>query len=253
MRKINGRLEANKLYKKVRKCIDKYKKDYKVESNEIREYVINNLDRFINKYGLSEIDGIKQIIIDVVEHKNNISKDNMRKKLIKEMMSNKVIKFSNFKKINESFIEVGKSNVEHEKVLADYFNTSLGHIEEVDMKNHIYSVVDFGKSQMVVIFSKEEIEKIREKIVSDLVMEISDKNLIVEDVDGLKFESEFSIQIGTIMDKSKLENFCEKQIDEKRAISLIGSHLSNEIVFMYNFKKVEYVDKSGGYHIWKFV
>lgn len=252
MRKINGRLEANELYKKVRECIDKYRKDYKVESSEIKQYVINNLDRFINKFGLSDIDGVKQIIIDVVDHKNNMSKDKMKKKIIKEMMSNRVIKFSNFKRINESFMDVTKSGIEHEKALADYFNTSLGHVEEVDAENHIYSVTDFGKNQMVVIFSKEELEKMKEKVVADLVLEISDKNLIVEDVNGLKFGSEFSIQIGNIMEKSKLENFCEKQIDEKKIVSLVASHLSSEIVFMYNFKNVEYLKEFEKFHLWIF-
>ena len=253
MKKITGRNEANEIYSKVKSAVNKYITDFKVEANEIRDYVINNMDRFINKYGLSGIDNVKQIIVDVVDHKTHITKDKKKKKLISEMLSDKIIKFGHYKQIIESFIEIGKSNVEHEKVLADYFNTSLGHIEEIDMENHIYSVVDFGKSQMVVIFSKEEIEKIREKVVNDLVIEISDKNLIIEDVDGLKFDSEFSIQIGSIMDKAKLENFCDKQVDEKKVISLIGSHLSNEVVFMYNFKKVEYLVKFENYHIWKFV
>jgi hypothetical protein len=253
MRKINGRLEANKLYNKVRESINKYITDYKVESSEIREYVINNMDRFINKYGLSGIEGVKQIIIDVVDHKNNMTMDKTKKKkLISEIMNNQVIKFSKFKKVNESFIEVNKSSIEHEKALADYFNTSLGHIEEVDTENHIYSVKDFGKTQMVVIFSKDELKKIKEKVISDLVLEISDKNLIVEDVSGLRFDSEFAIQIGTVVEKSKLENLCERQIDERKVISLVSSHLSEELVFMYNFKQVEYLNSVNKYHIWKF-
>jgi hypothetical protein len=252
MKKLTKREEANEIYSKVKSAINRYVK-FNVKANEIKDYVINNIDRFIAKYKLSEISNVEQIIKDVVEHKNNIDKDKNKKKLIREMWNGKVVKFNNFKKINESIIEVGKSNVSHEKVLADYYNTSLGHIEEIDAENHVYNVIDFGKSQMVVIFSNEEINKIREKIVNDLVIEISDKNLIIEDVNGLKLGNEMSIQIGSIMDKSKLENFCDQEIDEKEVLSLIGAHLSKEIVFLYNQRNVNYVDKFESFHIWNLV
>ena len=51
MKKITGRNEANEIYSKVKSAVNKYITDFKVEANEIRDYVINNMDRFINKYG----------------------------------------------------------------------------------------------------------------------------------------------------------------------------------------------------------
>jgi len=249
MRKISNREEANSFYSEVRSAINKYVLEHKVEPKEIREYIINNLDSFISRNNLSDISNIKQIVIDVLDHKVNRIKDT---KKVKVMENHRIKRFNYFERLNENFFGIEKSSVEHEKVLADYFNTSLGHIEEVDTENHIYSVSDFGKTSMVVIFSKEEIDNLGKKIIEELVKEISEKNLIVEGVQDLKFSSELSIEIGQIFDKSKLENYC-KNVDEERLIELVSSKLEKELVFVHHFKKAEYLEAFEGYHVWQFV
>jgi hypothetical protein len=250
MKKINNRDEANFYYKKVNIAINSYIKDYKIEPVEIKSWIISNLDRFIKKYDLLDIDNIKQIIIDVLDHKVNSFKDKKKNK-INEMKHNKVIKFKNFIAINESFLETSDSGIEHEKVLADFFNTSLGHIEEVDKENHIYNVVDFGKTSMVVIFSEEEIEKIGKNIIKSLVDEISNKNLIVSEVQGIKLGSEISIEVESLVDKSKLENICTKEIDSEVVVDLITNKMSSDLVFVHKMRSIKFIDEYEKHFIWK--
>jgi hypothetical protein len=250
MRKISNREEANGFYSEVRSAINKYVLEHKVEPKEIREYIINNLDSFISRNNLSDIRNIKQIVIDVLDHKVNRIKDT---KKVKVMESHRIKRFKYFEKLNEGFFHVDKSGIDHEKALADYFNTSLGHIEEVDTENHIYSVSDFGKSSMVVIFSSKDLEVLTKSVVEELIKEISDKNLILQSVQDLDFSSEMSVEVREILDKSKLEQYCKKVIDEEVMVNLVRSKLEKELVFVHHFKKSEYLEKFEDYHIWQFV
>jgi hypothetical protein len=75
-----------------------------------------------------------------------------------------VYKFESFISMNESLIGINKSNIEHEKVLADYYSLVIGHVELIDSEIHLYKINDFGKKVTSIIFSDSEIEEIKGKI-----------------------------------------------------------------------------------------
>lgn len=75
MTNISNRDEANFYYNKINDIIDGYIVNYKIRPSEINNYIKNNLKEFISDIGLSNINRIENIIIDVVDHRLNTQKD----------------------------------------------------------------------------------------------------------------------------------------------------------------------------------
>ena len=92
------------------------------------------MNSFLERSGLKDVQGIKRVVSDVLEHRRNM-----------ELDLDKVMKFESFNSLNESVLNLKDSTVEHEKVLADYYKTSLSHVDPIDKNLHLYLVSDFGK------------------------------------------------------------------------------------------------------------
>ena len=75
MKKINSRDELNHYYRLVQDNLDRYMKDYKVNPEELHNYVKNNMFMVIEESGLADVDGAYRIVLDVVEHLYNSNKD----------------------------------------------------------------------------------------------------------------------------------------------------------------------------------
>jgi hypothetical protein len=149
MKKITNREELNQYYKRVNELVDEYITGHNIRPSEVYHYFQRNLQSFLERTGLSDVDGIKKVVNDVLEHRRHMELD-------------KVMKFESFNRLNESVLSIGNATVEHEKVLADYYNTSIGHIDLVDGDIHLYKINDFGKKVLSIIFSDSELQKVKE-------------------------------------------------------------------------------------------
>jgi hypothetical protein len=153
MKKITDREELTQYYGKINQYIDEYIKSHKVTPTEIYRYISKNMNRFLEKYQIGDIENIDRIVKDVLEHRKNMERD-------------KVYKFEQFNvDLNESYISVEPSSIEHEKILADYFNTSVGHVNTLDKKNHLFEVKSFDEYFKVICFSENEISKIKSEVL----------------------------------------------------------------------------------------
>jgi len=102
-----------------------------------------------------------------------------------------------------------------EKILADYFDTNLSDVTVVDSKKHTFSIDTWSEVKNVIIFSKEDIDLIKDNILDYLYHEFSNKKIELIDkisvdlskiVDKEPFGDEIS---GNITDKLLKEILCE--------------------------------------------
>ena len=166
--RINNSEEANQYYKIVNDLVDQYIKKWKIKPSSLSQYLkpgTPKFESFILKNGLSDVEGIKRIVQDVIEDRRHMELDG-------------IMTFECF--INESIFELSKPTIEHEKVLADLFNTSVGHIELVEADKHIYEINDFGEKQKCVILSKSELKELKDKLVKSSLEKIKEKKVVLD-------------------------------------------------------------------------
>jgi hypothetical protein len=240
MKKITNREEANEYYNKVNELVDDYIKTWKIKPSEIYHYFQRNMESFLGRTGLSEVDGIRRVVNDVLEHR-------------KFMELDKVMKFESFNRVNESVINIGNANVNHEKVLADYYNTSLGHVDLVDPEIHLYKINDFGKKVVSIIFSDKELEEIKENILDNLVSEAENKVLSISEIDGIEVGVSFRFWLSDVFDKEKFRTTLTEKITNENLLLIIKSTIQKNQELPTNFSndRLNYKDDFKGYHIWE--
>jgi hypothetical protein len=246
VRKFDNRQEVTSIYKRISDKIKKRYSAHDISENDIINYLSKNSNRFIESNSLDEISS--KVFKDILNHKKNRVMDMKKKK-----KNDSILNFNNFTSINESFFEIEKPTIEHEKVLADLFNTSVGHVEIVDEENHIYSVTDFQIREMVCILSEKDFEKVKSNILMKLIEEISAKSLVIEEVDNVKFDVQFMLDIKDIFDKSKLESCSKKFLIDTNVVALVTNNLRDTLVFVHDYSDVEFVKNVSGFFVWKFV
>lgn len=236
MRSISSREEASQFYKQINDLIDTYIDTHKVKPSEVHRYINKNYESFLEESGLSDVKGIRIVISDVLDHRKN-------------MQSDKVMKFESF--INESVLDINKANIEHEKVLADFYNTSLGHVKLKDSNIHLYEINDFGNKSFAIIYSNKEIEILTKNIVDSLKNDFNKKSITITKIDGISIDEELKFSFSDLYDEEKLRKSCYNILDKDKLMkiifSLIGQNSNKDIVN----KKIKYEDKFDGYHIWE--
>lgn len=223
--KITNSEEANKYYKLVNELIDQYIQKWKIKPTSLKSYLkpgTSKFESFVVKNGLSDVEGIKRIILDVIDDRSHMELDG-------------ILTFESFKdQINESVIEVKKAGINHEKILADLYNTSLGHIEPVDLEKHIYEVSDFGDKFKCIIFSDEEVKEIEAKLAEDSYNHFCKKSLVVDNLTPYIYLSAESV-----VSKEKFKESYTKALSDSKLINIIS-----------NVINAKYQKEFKGYHIW---
>jgi len=239
MKKISDSKELNEYYSKVNGFIDEYIKSHKVSPTEIYRYINKNLTRFLEKFGISDVEKIEKIVKDVIEHRKHMEMD-------------KVFNFGDFSvKLNESMISILPSSVEHEKVLADFYNTSLGHIEVLDKESHLFELEDFGEKKRVIIFSTDEVEMLKGKFKKNIIEEIKKKTLSLISLNDVSLDNPIKISLEGVISDSNLSEVVESKLDKDMVLSLIGKFIP-ESLFSYSLlSRVEFRELFKGYYIWE--
>ena len=236
MKKISNREEANKYYKLVNNAINDFMGETKARPSEVHKYLTKNGVKFLKKLELSDVEGIDSVLNDVLLHRRHMEDD-------------KVITFESFSKLNESSINVGSPSVEHEKILADVFNTSLGHIDVLDPQLHLFKISDFGKDVYAVIFNESEISKIKEDLIIKIKDEVTSKVMSVSDVDGVDI-SPIKFWLSDILDETKLSESINSKISSDLVFDFIKSSFSNEVSLSYNLGQLNSFKEYSGFSVW---
>lgn len=239
MKKITSREEANIYFNKVNVIVDDYINKHRIRPSEIYHYINRNYDSFLEETGLKEIDNIKLIVNNVLEHRLNMQKD-------------QVMKFESFSLVKEDVMSITKPNIEHEKILADYFNTSVGHIECVDESLHMYLVNDLGVKKYAFIFSKEEIDVIKSNLLKELIKETSRKMISINEVNDRELGFSLRFWLSDIIDEDKFRDFCISKIGEDSVLKFITSFIlsSSNLLTQVSSERLKFSGEFHNYLIW---
>ncbi len=236
MKKISNREEANKYYKLVNNAINDFMGETKARPSEVHKYLTKNGAKFLKRLEISDVEGIDSVLNDVLLHRRHMEDD-------------KVITFESFSKLNESSINVGSPTVEHEKILADVFNTSLGHIDVLDPQLHLFKISDFGKDVYAIIFNESEISKVREDLKVKIGSELSSKVIQVSDVEGVTIDP-MKFWLSDIMDGSKVFEIISSKITSEMVFIYIKSSLFKSTSLNFDLGSFESFQTYSGYFIW---
>lgn len=179
---INNSEEANKYYHLVNQYIDDYTEKHHIKASRLGKYLRNNqkLIRFVEKRGLKDIQNINRVIEDVIQDRVAMEKD-----LVQTFESFKLFESQEFKLSNLEqclYKGVDKSNIHHEKILADCFDVSLGHIDILDSDKHLFRVQTLKDEIECIIFTAIELDIIKENIVEYCFEKVSDMKLKLDDI-----------------------------------------------------------------------
>ncbi len=154
----------NELYQKVNELINSYF-TWKIKPSSLKSYLKNGsigLKKFISFNELDVYENIEKIIFDVIDDRHSLELDGVQK-------------FENFDfKIDAEIKDVDKvlyanikeSDIKYEKILADLYRISLSHVVEENIKTHLYTITTLNETSLVIIFSKEDLEIIKENVIN---------------------------------------------------------------------------------------
>lgn len=240
MIKLQNREDVNKYYKIVNEIIDKFIDNTNARPKEVYVYINKNMRKFLDNNKLSEVVGIERVVSDVIEHRKSLQDDN-------------ILTFENFTSVLEDISDLKSNNVRKEKILADFFHISSGHIDTVNQDLNIYKVKDFDESYMVTCLSENDLNQIRTKLKNLLTSKITSQKIqfdpIVENFIGENSDLNFN----KFIDDTKLSVFLDQSINSETCIKYFEFFLNNSNIIDLGNVDLEFIANSNGYKIWKIV
>jgi hypothetical protein len=231
---ISSREDANKYYQLVNKLVDNYMDKWKIRPTNLKRYLKTGSDKFekfIERNGLKDINGIKQVINDVINDRVSMERDGILK-----FESFKVFESDEFKITSLSqclYKGIGKTDIKAEKFLADHFDTNLSQIDIVDSDKHLFKVTTWENDNLlVIVYNKDEIDIIKENMIEYLKNELIKQKL---DLIGI------TIPLEDIIDKSKIEIYINGFLSPEKISDLINNSFENK------FNKFE---KTDDFYLW---
>lgn len=235
MRKISNSEEANQFYKSVNQYIDEYINNWKISATKLKKYFESskNMDNFLKKYKIEDVEGIKRIVKDVIDDRFHMEKDG-------------IMRFENF--LLSEKIEFESIGMNHERVLADLYNTSVGHIEPSNSDLHEYFVNDFGDKLKVVIFSKEDVELFKLECSKSISSSVKKKILNLKEfkIEDKTISSLFKFDLGEVVDNNLLSEKVKSELNDEKVLELFTTYINALLESEYAYKK-----EFGGYYIWE--
>jgi len=242
---MSNREDINKYYDLVNKYIDEYIVNHKITPSNLKKYFGKSakVDLFLKKYKLEDVDGIKKIVSDVLEDRHASEKDG-------------IMKFEKFiLKENFGDIVIEESDIEYEKVLADVYHTSVGHVNVIDEKKHTYGVNDFGQEKSVAIYSNKDMEDLKSSLIPILIKSFESQSISLDRVNigletGEKVRTNISLGLGDVISKEKLSENISSKLNQVELIYVITTLLNDKGVVVTN-RRYRYYKEQNGYHIWE--
>jgi len=222
---INNREDANKYYHLINELVDDYIDKWKIRPSNLKRYLKPGSERF-NKFllrnKLSEVKGASVILTDIIEDRASMEKDGVLTFESFKYFESNDFKIDSLKECLYKGIE--KADIKMEKILADFFDTNLSSIDIVDADKHLFKLEDWENDDWkVIIYSKEDLEIIKENIIEHLYKEITEKEV--------ELTSNIQISLSKVINK---ENFDSKMIDifnEDKLVKTITELLGDDYEF----------------------
>ena len=236
MKTISNREEANNYYKIVNSAVDDFQKKTKARNSELHNYFKRNGKSFLKRLEVSDVIGIENVLNDVLLHKKHLEDD-------------KVITFESFSKLNENTINIGSPSVEHEKVLADLFSTSLGHIEILDPQLHLFKINDFGKDVYAIILNESEISKLKEMFIGQIKEDLFSKVVSVSEIQNVSIDP-LKFWLSDILDETKVMESINSKVSKDLVFNFIKESFSSVVGVNYDLESFSFFKEHSGFFIW---
>lgn len=228
----------NEYYTKINELIDEYFA-WNITPSALKKFLKPGglaLKKFIERNNLSNVVNINKIIKDVVEDRYSMEKDGV---LTFESFGQEAVEdiiSSDASGTGLDYIlynNVDATDLKDEKIIADYYRTSLGHINEVDKNLHEYTVDVLKGDYNVIIFSEDDFGKIVENLVEYLMKYLGSKSVFVAPLN-------LNVSLSSMIDREAIE----AMVDSK-------SYIVNIISEILNTHEYTYQKKFGNYHFWQ--
>src|SRR5574344_1749855 len=241
---INNSKDANKYYQIVNDDIDNYLSNHNITAKQLLKKMkssITFLPKFIESNNLTDIEKDKVRMIEnnkiklfydiLVESDEYTTNDD---KLSKDIVVNGDKKIANT--FNECiYLDIPQSDSQYENVLADYFDTNLGDITPMDVDKHIYGVKSWNSKDMVIIFSKNDLDTIRTNFVNKIYNGFIKRQITI--IDDIKMDMK------DIIDVNNFTNMIYNIIDYMMICHIVEKYLKDNYKYenirndFYIFKK----------------
>lgn len=236
---ISSREDANKYYQVVNKLVDEYIDKWKIKPTNLKKYLkvgSDKFEKFIERNGLKDVNGIKQVISDIIEDRVHMETDG-----VLTFESFKVFESDEFKitsLIQCLYKGIGKTDIKAEKFLADHFDANLSQINIVDSDKHMFKINNWeNEDLLVIVYNKDEFDIIKENIKEYLLDELLKKDIDL--IVGV------SVKLENLINKEKFETEIESKLSDKVITDLINDSLEK------NYSKFNF-EKTDNYYLWSY-
>jgi hypothetical protein len=224
---ITNSEEANKYYQIINQYIDEYTDTHKIKPINLGKYLKNNqrLIQFVERKGLKDVKNINRVINDVIDDRISMEKD-----IVKTFENFKFLESNEFKILNLRqclYKGIEKSTIHHEKILADYFDVSLSHIDIIDSDKHIFKIDHYSFIDCV-IYTENEVEIIRENMKEYCFEQVFNKSVQLE---GLSID--INVNIKDFIDTEKFETHINEVLTTEKVKTIIRLLLSCDPQLLY--------------------
>jgi len=208
--------DVNKYYQLINQYIDEYVENWKIKPNNLKNYLLgnkSNLLKFLERRGLNDVNNINIVLSDVIQDRVSMYNDS-----VMTFESFKLLESDEFKILDlrsNIFKGIQKATIEHEKILADFFDASLSEIDVVNSDQHLFSFAENN----VYVFSKDEITILKTNILEHIYQKIKDQKIVIE-INSLKIEVSSDVYL------KSYEEFTLKMNIDERVEEYVGSSLN---------------------------
>ena len=243
---INNREDANSYYQQLNELLDKYMsngKNGKIRPSELNNYLpkgSENFNKFLYRNKLKEKDekgdyissSIDTIFSDVIEDRVNMEKDGVLTFEKFKFFESDEFKISSIRQALYKGIE--KADLNMEKALADVFDTNLSSIVVINSDKHLFKINDWnGKDINVIIYSKEDLELIKNNIVDFLYEELKSKKVLLGGIVELSLSIINSDIRFSIENKLKINEIISNLLEMVHHESFNGYEIWSDLNFEY--------------------
>jgi hypothetical protein len=208
---MNNSEDANRYYQLINKYIDDYLDNWKISPKNLKKYLsTDRISKFLERKGLKEIKNIGRVIDDIIQ--DRISLEN---EMVVKFESFMIFEGSEISTISEDISQclyrgIEKSNIDHEKIIADHYDISLSQIDIIDTNIHKFRVE--GDEQFI-IYKEDELEIIKENLTEWASNRILHKTIKIN-----LGNKEIDIPISKISDQENLKKIIESEVQDVRWI-----------------------------------
>lgn len=221
---IKSSEDANKYYNLVNQYVDEYVDKWKIKPTNLKNYLLGNKSRLVNfleRKGLKDIGNIDRVVLDVIEDRVAMHNDG-----VITFESFKLFESDEFKVIDLKqclYKGIEKATINHEKILADFFDLSLSQIDPISPEKHNFWVHDTDTP--VTIYTKEELLIIKENIIDYAYNQVGSKKISLD-----LGKSKFEINISEFISEQQFKDKFSTELSDSKLFEVVSSIMYSKVL-----------------------